>query len=237
VGLFRRISQLREEQILSHAEPYLEGEEEVVHWVRAGNVEGKRARGFLYLTSARVVLHWTRGPGECGGAEWKRIEAWGVNRNTGGGPVLAIESEEVDICAQMPVSTSGMADEVRTFLRTFAENAPAPRRTLRPSEHPGPFESHGEVDVSAKRRSITEFTKRVLITVLGLILVIGGMLITPLPGPWSFPIIIAGLAVLATEYDWADDALDWMKRSSKQIADKVRGRGKSSDEPPPTPPA
>jgi uncharacterized protein (TIGR02611 family) len=233
VGLLSRIAQSREEQILSHAEPFLEEGEEVMHWVRARNFEGKRARGFFYLTKVRVILCWTRGPGDDGGAEWQQIEAWGVSRGSEGGPVIAVESETVAMCAQMPVMTAGMADEVRGFLRIFGEMAPFPRRTLlTPSDRAGSFEPEGEVEVEAKRRSITEHTKRVLITVLGLVMVIGGMLITPLPGPWSFPIILGGLAVLATEYDWADDALDWMKRSSKQLADKVRGRSKSDETPP-----
>ena len=233
MGLLSRIAQTREEQILSHAEPFLEAGEEVIHWVRARNFDGKRARGFLYLTNNRVILCWTRGPDDDRGAEWRQIEAWGVNRNIDGGPVIAVESKDVDICAQMPVMTAGMAEEVRGFLRTFGELAPFPRRTLSPHDPPGPFEHEGEVDVKAKRRSVTDHTKRVLITILGVVLVIGGMLITPLPGPWSFPIILGGLAVLATEYDWADDALDWMKNTSKQLADKVRGRSKS-DEPPPS---
>ena len=236
MGILSRIAQTREEQILSHAEPFLAPGEEIIHWVRARNFEGKRARGFLYLTNSRVILCWTRGPGDDGGAEWHEIEAWGVNRKMDGGPVLAIESEEVAICAQMPVMTAGMAEEVRGFLRTFGEMAPFPRRTIHPKDASGAFAPpDGDVVVKAKRRSVTDHTKRILVTVLGLVLVIGGMLITPLPGPWSFPIILGGLAVLATEYDWADDALDWMKRSSKQLADKVRGRSKS-DDPPPTSP-
>jgi uncharacterized protein (TIGR02611 family) len=232
VGLLGRIAQQREEQILSHAAPFLEDGEEILHWVRARTYEGKRARGFLYLTSSRVILCWTRGPGEDGGVEWHEIEAWGVNRNTDGGPVIAVESDGVDICAQMPVMTAGMAEEVRGFLRTFAGSAPAPRRTLSPHSPPGGFESDGEVAVEPKRRTITEHTKRILVTVLGLVMVIGGMLITPLPGPWSFPVILGGLVVLATEYDWAEDALDWMKRSSKQLADRVRGRTKTDETPP-----
>ena len=234
MGLLSRIAQTREEQILSHAEPFLEAGEEVIHWVRARNFEGKRARGFLYLTNSRVILCWTRGPGDDGGAEWQTIEAWGVNRKTDGGPVIAIETEDFDIFAQMTVSTAGMAEEVRSFLRTFGEMAPFPRRTLSPDAPQGVFEPQGEVDVEAKRRSVTDHTKRILITILGLVLVIGGMLIIPLPGPWSFPIMVGGLLVLATEYDWAEDALDWMKRSSKQLADKVRGRSKTDETPPPS---
>ena len=234
MGFLSRIAQTREDQILSHAAPFLEAGEEVIHWVRARNFEGKRARGFLYLTTSRVILCWTRGPSDDVGAKWEQIEAWGVNRETDGGPVIAIESTDTGICAQMPVMTAGMAEEVRSFLRTFGELAPFPRRTLSSNAPAGSFEPEHEVDVTAKRRSVTEHSKRIVATVIGVVLVVGGMLITPLPGPWSFPIILGGLAVLATEYDWADDALDWMKRSSKQLADKVRGR--KSDDPPPTSP-
>lgn len=229
MGLLSRVAQLREEQILSHADPFVEDGEEIVLWVRASNFDGKRARGFLYATPTRVILFWTRGPGTNCCASWDEIEAWGVNRETKGGPVLAIEAHETDIHAQIPVTTSGMAQQVRTFLKVFADSAPIPARTLRPQAPPGTFESNGEVEVEAKRRSITEHTKRVLITILGIIMVIGGMLITPLPGPWSFPVIVAGLAVLATEYDWADDALDAVKRKSQQLVQKVRG-GRESDE-------
>jgi uncharacterized protein (TIGR02611 family) len=233
VGLLQRIAEQREQQILSHAAPYLEDDEEVVHWVRTRNFEGRRGRGFLYLTSQRVVLVWTVGKSEPAHSEWHLIEAWGVNPETEGGPLLAVECEGQDIHAKLPVTTAEMARDVRGFLRTFASNAPTPRRTLKPRAHPGPYHSHAEVDVKPAHRNLASFTKRAIVTILGLFLVIGGILMIPLPGPWSFPVIIGGLAVLATEYDWADDMRDWVKRRSKQIADKVRGRRKSDKPSPP----
>jgi hypothetical protein len=235
VGLFSRVAQVREEQILSNAAPYLDGGEEVIHWARARNTDGKRGRGFLFLTPNRIILVWTRGGGDDAHSEYDRIEAWGINRHADGGPIIAVECEGVDIRAKLPVMTVGMAGEVRSFLRTFGVNAPTPRRTLTPGQA-GRFEAHAEVDVEPKRRSVTDHTKRIIATVLGIVLVVGGILITWIPGPWSFPIIIGGLAVLATEYDWADDMLDWVKRRSKQLADKVRGRGRKPDGPAPKPP-
>jgi uncharacterized protein (TIGR02611 family) len=232
VGILRRIAQQREEQILSHAEPYLEDGEEVRHWVRARNFEGRRSRGFLFITSARVILVWTVGKGNDAHSRWHEIEAWGVNPELDGGPVLAVECVGTDISARMPVSTSAMAGEVRNFLRMFADHAPAPRRTLTPQRQQDSFHPHAEVDVRPARRSITGHTQRILITVLGVVMVVGGILLIPLPGPWSFPVIVGGFAVLATEYDWADDIRDWIKRRSKQLADKVRNRRKP-DEPSP----
>jgi uncharacterized protein (TIGR02611 family) len=235
VGLFRRIAQQREAQILSHAEPYLGEGEEVVHWVRARNFEGRRSRGFLFITRSRVILVWTVGKGDDAHSEWHEIEAWGVNPELDGGPVLAVECVGTDISARLPVSTTATAQEVRNFLRSFASHAPTPRRTLKPKSEHGPFHSHAEVKVQPAKRSVTDHTKRILVTLLGVVLVVGGILITPLPGPWSFPIIVGGLAVLATEYDWADDMRDWIKKRSKQLADKVRNRRKPDGPSPRTP--
>ncbi|MGH2795466.1 MAG: PGPGW domain-containing protein [Actinomycetota bacterium] len=71
-------------------------------------------------------------------------------------------------------------------------------------------------------------SKRVAITIIGFILVLGGIVLLPLPGPGML-IIIAGLAVLGTEYMWARRALDLAKEKARQAADKVRRRkGRSS---------
>ncbi|MGH2784492.1 MAG: PGPGW domain-containing protein [Actinomycetota bacterium] len=66
-------------------------------------------------------------------------------------------------------------------------------------------------------------SKRVLVTILGFILVLGGIVLLPLPGPGML-IIIAGLAVLSSEYLWARRALDLAKEKARQAAAKVRRR-------------
>ena len=47
--------------------------------------------------------------------------------------------------------------------------------------------------------------------VVGVALVLLGIALIPLPGPFSIPLMIAGLAVLATEYVWAERVLDTVK--------------------------
>ncbi|MFB9248962.1 TIGR02611 family protein [Sphaerisporangium melleum] len=70
-------------------------------------------------------------------------------------------------------------------------------------------------------------TLKIVIGVVGAALVIGGLLLVPLPGP-GWLIVFAGLAVLATEFDWAHrllqfakrtlaDWTDWLKRQSWPI--------------------
>lgn len=63
--------------------------------------------------------------------------------------------------------------------------------------------------------------KRVAISVAGGALVVLGLVLLPLPGP-GILVIIAGLAILATEYVWARRVLDETKRQAKRAREKAR---------------
>ncbi len=66
--------------------------------------------------------------------------------------------------------------------------------------------------------------RRLAVTVLGLVLVLAGLagIVLPLlPGPL---LILAGLAVLATEYVWAKRALEVARRRATQARDGIRRR-------------
>jgi len=69
--------------------------------------------------------------------------------------------------------------------------------------------------------------KRVAITVVGLIVVLAGVLMLVLPGP-GIVTIIGGLAILASEYVWAERLLNAAKVRAAQAKDaavkRVRGR-------------
>lgn len=79
-------------------------------------------------------------------------------------------------------------------------------------------------------RWIGRNSRRLGITIAGFVLLLTGLagLALPLLPGWLF--IIAGLAVLATEYAWAERTLDAAKRRAKQAANKVRRR-KQTDQP------
>lgn len=223
MGLLRRISELRRNHILGYAEPHLDDGEEVAHWVRARHPEKRRAEGFMFVTSKRFILCWTGSDMEPHSVEWEEIEAWGVDDEAHGGPVLFVERDAVSAVAQMPVTTNGMAHTVSHFVREFAERAPAP---VDPPQEElwGRFSPRSDVNVAPEARSIAGQARRIVVTVIGVVLVVGGTAIIPLPGPWSFPVIIAGLAVLASEYDWAKDVRDWVRERYKAARRMIRSR-------------
>lgn len=69
--------------------------------------------------------------------------------------------------------------------------------------------------------------KRVAVTVAGLLVVLAGVLMLVLPGPGIIT-IIAGLAILATEYMWAEHLLQTAKsratRAKEAAVSRVRNR-------------
>lgn len=73
-------------------------------------------------------------------------------------------------------------------------------------------------------REILEFTfrstKRILVLAIGLALVAGGLAMLVLPGP-GILVVIAGLAVLATEFVWAERMLDRAKRHATKAKERA----------------
>ena len=65
-------------------------------------------------------------------------------------------------------------------------------------------------------------SKRIAVTVVGFALVLVGLAMFVLPGP-GILVVVAGLAVLATEYAWAAAAL----ARTKEYAEKAASTAKS----------
>lgn len=57
-------------------------------------------------------------------------------------------------------------------------------------------------------------SKRIAVTVVGGVLVLGGIAMLILPGP-GILVVVAGFAVLGTEYAWAAHALDRTKTAAE----------------------
>jgi uncharacterized protein (TIGR02611 family) len=72
-------------------------------------------------------------------------------------------------------------------------------------------------------RVILRSSKRVAVLLVGIALVLAGVAMLVLPGP-GLLVIIAGLAVMATEFAWAERLLD----QAKEQASKASARAKRS---------
>lgn len=72
-------------------------------------------------------------------------------------------------------------------------------------------------------RFIRRSGKRVAVTIVGFAVVIVGIVLIPLPGP-GWAIVFGGLAILATEYVWAQRLLGFAKRKVVSARDTVLRR-------------
>ncbi|MGI8615062.1 MAG: TIGR02611 family protein [Nocardioidaceae bacterium] len=60
----------------------------------------------------------------------------------------------------------------------------------------------------------TRYPYRVAVGVVGGLIVVGGLAAIPLPGP-GWLVVFAGLAILASEFEWARRLLEFTKRRLK----------------------
>jgi uncharacterized protein (TIGR02611 family) len=65
--------------------------------------------------------------------------------------------------------------------------------------------------------------RRIAVLVVGLVLLVAGVLMLVLPGPGVL-VTMAGLAVLATEFDWARRLLARVRQHARRLSDQVRRR-------------
>jgi uncharacterized protein (TIGR02611 family) len=68
---------------------------------------------------------------------------------------------------------------------------------------------------------VGRLVKRIIVTTVGTALLCVGIVLLVIPGP-GILLIIAGLAVLATEYLWAKSALDWTKARAKAARNRMQ---------------
>lgn len=71
-------------------------------------------------------------------------------------------------------------------------------------------------------RRAPKAVRRAIVGVLGLTLILIGGILVVLPGPFTLPFVIAGLAVLASEFVWAERLLIQGKKRAGNITSAVR---------------
>ncbi|MBU6380304.1 MAG: PGPGW domain-containing protein [Acidobacteria bacterium] len=59
--------------------------------------------------------------------------------------------------------------------------------------------------------------RKTIVLVIGSTLIITGLLLVVLPGPFTLPLVILGLVILALEFAWAEAMLIRVKRHGAKI--------------------
>lgn len=214
-----RLSETRRKQILSNVESHLDEGEAIVSWGRVRHPD-RNSQGFLFLTSLRCIIRW-RDEGAVRSYPWAQITAWGVNKDASRGPILSIETAEGEESAQLQIGSKALALGAGRVVRAFARLAPKEASNVKVADHRR-IDPEAPLVVQKEKLSPPALARRIAIGVAGVAFLIVALLIIPLPGPWSFLLVIAGFALLAREFDWAEDTLDWIKDKYEKAKQKVR---------------
>lgn len=98
-------------------------------------------------------------------------------------------------------------------------SSPEPRETVSPQD-PDSADTRSVSEDWAWRRRIRADARlnsiyRSVVAVVGLIVVVGGLIAVPAPGP-GWLIVFGGIAIWASEFDWAKRLLEWGKARLKE---------------------
>ena len=103
-----------------------------------------------------------------------------------------------------------MPDGAQDSARTGTNPDIAPRDRVDDAGSEGQRLRHPFRQFFARHRSL-DLTYRVAVALIGTAVVVGGIILIPLPGP-GWLIVFGGLAILATEFEWAGRLLDFARR-------------------------
>jgi uncharacterized protein (TIGR02611 family) len=118
--------------------------------------------------------------------------------------------------------SSGVEDNRSRDAELPTATLPPASETAHTADHPHHEHHHHHILIETEedrwhwRRKIRENKRklafyRFAIAVLGLILVALGFVSGPLPGPGGIPLVLLGLAVWSSEFEWAHQVMQWFK--------------------------
>jgi len=201
--------------VLGQVRPLLEGDEHVVVWAHVQSPEGDQP-GLLSMTGERCRVHWSPRDEATASFSWLELTAWELSTSVRTGALLTMVAGNQRLEMVLPLSTGTRANNATRVVEHLARHAPAatggggqaPARPL-----------------AAEQRGWRGHARRVAVTVVGMLVVlISAVFASPfVPGPGALT-FLAGLAILAKEYDWARDVHHWMKRKFDRLWRWLRER-------------
>ncbi len=209
------LDRVREHITVSPLRPLLAEGEQVTARLHVRDPESGR-RGIVAVTPSRCVVHWgLRHAARV--IPWEELTGWRMAEQARGGPLLRLSTRDDELAVQIPASSRARMRKASMLLAAFRRHAPVDAR--------GPQRSPDTMDLRTERRGLRGHTRRLVVTVLGvLVILLGALFASPfVPGPGALT-FLAGLAILAREYDWASDIHQWFEGQIERVWEWRRRR-------------
>ena len=214
----RRFLRFRERLVLGPIRRYLDGDEEIVAWAHA-SVPDVRAPGVLVVTNRHCLLHVASAAVPDISTPLTRLS--GFELDTRDPEVL-----RVHLCGDDEVVVElSLTQRIRSRSAGRVLSA----LTLHQVAAPATFDPALTSPLPPIRRSVKHHARRIWITVVGvLVLLLSAVFASPFfPGPGALT-AVAGIAILAREYEWARDVHVWAARQMDRFLTWVGSRRRRS---------
>ena len=209
-----RLRRVRERLVLGPILHHINGDEEVLAWTHA-RVPGTHAPAVLVVTDQRCVLHVASSSIPDISTPLSELSGFRLNRHKP--EVVRVhlcgESREVDV--ELSLTNRIRSRAVGRVLAALTRHNVA---------GPDTFDPAATSPLPPMVRNARHHARRVLVTVVGvLVLLVSLAFASPfLPGPGALT-AVAGIALLAREYEWARDLHVWAARVADRFVAWMRG--------------
>ncbi len=209
--LGRGISNLRERMVLGPFRSHLDVDEPIQAWAHVLGDEGRF--GLLFVTERQCLLHL--GPIEQPPMpiSWAELTGWDLATPANGSADVTLGSANGRVDVRLPLTTAGQARKANDLVgRLHRSSVVTTSSTATEKDTTGP------IPLQPAERGVRGHLRRVIVTVVGvLVILVSALFASPfVPGPGALT-FLAGLALLAREYDWARDVHTWVRRKFEQV--------------------
>jgi uncharacterized protein (TIGR02611 family) len=208
------LRRFRERLVLGPIVRYLDGDEEILAWTHA-NVPEVRAPGVLVVTNLHCLLHVASSSIPDISTPLSQLSGFKLNRRHPEVVRVRLVGEGHEVDVELSLTNrlrSRSVGRVLSVLTHYKISAPESFNPALTSPIPPMV------------RSAKHHARRVWITVLGvLVLMVSAVFASPFfPGPGALT-AVAGIAILAREYEWARDLHVWAARQVDRFVAWMRG--------------
>jgi uncharacterized protein (TIGR02611 family) len=214
------VARYRERLVLGHVRRSLEHDERVLAWAHA-RVPDVRAPGVLLITQRRCLLHLATRDVDDHTTAWLGLRRWYLERPSGSRVRLGLVTDAGEAVSELSLSSRARATSASRVLSAIADCTQLPCEDGGPNPDPaGPLRRRWRRPplLTAVPRSPRDHARRVGVTIAGIVvLIISALFASPfVPGPGALT-AVAGIAILAREYEWARDLHVWSIRQLERF--------------------
>lgn len=193
---------------------YLDGDDEIIAWTHA-NVPGTRAPAVLVVTHHYCVLHVASSAIPDISTPLSELSGFALNRRNPEVVRMRLSGEGHEVDVELSLTSRVRSRSLGRVLSAL---------TNREVVGPPSIDAELTSPVPPMVRSMRHHARRVWITVLGvLVLLVSAAFATPfVPGPGALT-AVAGIAILAREYEWARDLHVWTSRQAERLMTWMKG--------------